>query len=324
MSAGAGGASAQARAQMAQLPPAISGTRRPPAAIPVASSSSVPIITSRWRFERLTPAARFPGSTIREPSKPKPNAMWAAAFSSSSVLKYVRPVLPIRGRPVDERHLAEAPRAGIDVEERGQEVAIVVRRSLEPDEPPAAELAGDPADLAAVERERARAAKRALGRARLRAREALLGREVRRQELAVRVLLPATDPARARREAQLELGAGPTKLDPLELELGQRGRSARDRIDVRFPAGVAGRVVRAEPAEPEQVVGEPSLRRFFAQLGIGDAGPVRGRPGDRRPSAPVGSSPRARTRRACAAGASCPRPRGPAAGRRRRPSRPRP
>ena len=29
-------------------------------------------------------------------SKPEPNAMWLAAFSSSSVMPYVRPVAPMR------------------------------------------------------------------------------------------------------------------------------------------------------------------------------------------------------------------------------------
>src|SRR5690242_12229457 len=69
--------------QICQAPSWISGTRRPRASKPVASSLGPPIITSRWIAELLTLRAEL---SARVPPKPLPNAMWAAAFSSSSVL----------------------------------------------------------------------------------------------------------------------------------------------------------------------------------------------------------------------------------------------
>ena len=56
--------------------------------LPFASTASTsisgePIITSRCTTERFTGGA--PGA--RQSPKPRPNAMWAAAFSSSSVVK---------------------------------------------------------------------------------------------------------------------------------------------------------------------------------------------------------------------------------------------
>ena len=61
----------------------MSGIRLPRGPMPVTSSFGLPIITSRCVVERLTPRA---GDSVRVPPKPLPNAMCAAAFSSSSVL----------------------------------------------------------------------------------------------------------------------------------------------------------------------------------------------------------------------------------------------
>jgi len=54
------------------------------------------------------------------------------------------PALADARRGVYERDLAEPPSRPIGVDERCNEVAIVVRVGLEPDEPPLRELAADP------------------------------------------------------------------------------------------------------------------------------------------------------------------------------------
>ena len=69
--------------QICQAPSRINGIRLPREATPVTSSSELPIMTSRCVDERFTPRA---GVSDRVPPKPLPNAMWAAAFSSRSVL----------------------------------------------------------------------------------------------------------------------------------------------------------------------------------------------------------------------------------------------
>src|SRR5207245_9017194 len=118
-------------------------------------------------------------------------------------------------RRVDEGDLPQAARVRLAVEERGEEVAVRVRRRLELHEPPAAELARDSVYQLAVEEERPRAAEVALGGAGLRAREDLLGRDVRRAEVAVRVALAPAQEHGHRRESHLEIGAGPAEAGPV-------------------------------------------------------------------------------------------------------------
>ena len=60
----------------------MTGTRLPFAVTPVTSKSGLPIITSRCTGDLFSPRAGF---SLRVAPKPEPNAMCAAAFSSSSV-----------------------------------------------------------------------------------------------------------------------------------------------------------------------------------------------------------------------------------------------
>ena len=132
------------------------------------SKSGPPIITSRWIVERLSPrrAARS-----RVPPKPAPNAMCAAAFSSISVWKYVRPLWPMRdvaSTSATSPSRRPLPLGSLSMyaatKSRSFFVAASSRTSL-----PVAELAAQiPSISRALERERERARERAV-RARRRA-----------------------------------------------------------------------------------------------------------------------------------------------------------
>src|SRR5207244_3824134 len=102
--------------------------------------------------------------------------------------------LPDPRRAVDECDLAEAAGVPVGIEECGEELLVVLVRSLELDEAAAAELAGDALDRPAAEVERPGAAERAAGSRRRWAREHLLGRHVRRGRTALRSLA-ASHPA---------------------------------------------------------------------------------------------------------------------------------
>src|SRR5581483_4294906 len=100
------------------------------------------------------------------------------------------------GGRVDESDLAEPVGVGDRGQVAGEPVAIGLALRLQPDEPPAAELAPEPFDDAAAEAPRPGAAERALGRGRVRRDEALLGRDVHRDLPAPVVLLAAAAPHR--------------------------------------------------------------------------------------------------------------------------------
>ena len=71
-----------ARAQICQRPPVSTGTRSPSRVRPEISSASEPIMKSMWIWLELV-RSRSASSTTN--GNPWPNAMWLAAFSSSSV-----------------------------------------------------------------------------------------------------------------------------------------------------------------------------------------------------------------------------------------------
>src|SRR4051812_13526899 len=170
-------------------------------------------------------------------------------------------------RRVHERDLAETAVVRLRVEEGGEEVAVGVALRLEAHEPPAAELPRDPLDQAPVHRERVGAAEDAIRCAGVRAREHLLGRDVRRDDVAVGVALAAAAPDRARREPQLEGGAGAAQPGALDLHLPEPLGALPDRLGVLVPAGGPRRVLGAEPAEVEQVAREPPLRLVLVEFG---------------------------------------------------------
>src|SRR5262249_39276219 len=140
-------------------------------------------------------------------------------------------------RAVHEGDLAQPPSRFVGVDVRGDEVAIVVRVGLEPDEPTFRELAAQPVDQPPAERERERALERPARLARLRAREGLLRRHVRRERPAVEERLRAAEPARVLDEPDVELGAGTPQLEPGEAELRQPRRAAAEFAEMLEPAG---------------------------------------------------------------------------------------
>ena len=113
-------------------------------------------------------------------------------------------------------------------------------------------------DQPAGEATRTRAAKRALGAGGVRRDEALLGGHVHRDPASPGVLLAAAAPERVLGELDAQVGAVVAELDAVEVELRQSGGPAPQRCQVGRPAGVAGRILGAEAAEPEQVAGEPA------------------------------------------------------------------
>ena len=185
---------------------------------------------------------------------------------------------------VDERRLAQPPPHPVGVDEGGDEVAIVVRVGLEPDEPAVGELAAEPMNQPAAERERERAAERPVRPARIRAREHLLGRDIRGEFPAVDQRLEATEPARALDVAEFELGAGPPQLEPGQAELRQPCRPAGERAQVVAPAARPLSVFVCETAEVDEVAGQLALCLQRFELGIDLTGPVIGRPGGDRPA----------------------------------------
>ena len=143
----------------------------------------------------------------------RPQAMWAAAFSSKSVLLKVTPVSPTRD---------EASTSATSPKRRApSSMASSARRASSPrrgarlDDLPARDAQLEALDDRAAQRERHRAADRALGAQAVRAGEDLLGRQVRRVDLAVHGALAAGQPARA--------------LDQPDLEVGARGRGSAAR-----------------------------------------------------------------------------------------------
>ncbi len=138
-------------------------------------------MTSRWIREWFTARA---GVSERVPPKPLPNAMCARRVLVEQRVVVDAAGLADAGRRVDERDLAETTPRPVGVEEVGDEVAIFVGVGLEPNEPPLRELAAEPVDQAAAEREGERAAEGPGRAAWVRAREDLLRRHVRRDALA--------------------------------------------------------------------------------------------------------------------------------------------
>src|SRR5919106_2379286 len=191
------------------------------------------------------------------------------------------------GGAVDEGELAQARGARVGGEEGREQLAIGLVGGLEADEAPAAELAGDALDQAAAEGQRPRAAEGTRGGAGGRAREVLLGREVRRDEATVRVRLLAPEPAGVLGEQHVQVRSRPPQLQALQAQRGENLPAAGDRLDVRLPALRSGRVVGAEPAEPEQVLRELPLRLYRIEPGVDLAGPVRRRP---RAAGPAGTA----------------------------------
>ena len=94
--------------------------------------------------------------------------MCAAAFSSSSVLKYVRPLCPMRD--VESTSATSPSRRPLPLGSLSMYAATKSRSflvvGLEPDEPAVAELAAQAVDQPALERERERARERAVRRRR--------------------------------------------------------------------------------------------------------------------------------------------------------------
>src|SRR5581483_5176224 len=96
--------------------------------------------------------------------------------------------------------------------------------------------------------------------------------------------LLAAEPARARRQLHVEIGAGAAELERGEVELRQLRRAPRQRADVREPPRRALAVLVAEAAEPEEVLREPALAFEPAQLRVDLRGPVVRRPAGAGPS----------------------------------------
>ena len=224
---------------------------------------------------------------VRVPPKPAPNAMCAAAFSSSSVWKYGAPALAdARGR-VDERDLAEpaavALRVAVDV--RGDEVAILLLARVEPDELAVAELAAQPFDQPALKRERERAREPAVRPGRVRARERLLGRHVRARSSRRTASPPgrraSASPARGRRSRSVPGPRSSRPVSPSRVSFAERRASARTWF--------------SQPAEPlpSSSVSRQNQRKSCASLrlpssgvsvGIDLPGPEVGRPRGTRPA----------------------------------------
>ena len=134
-----------------------------------------------------------------------PSAMWLAAFSSSSVSWKTVPSGPMRPSPSTSASSPSRPEPSSRRRDLAQ--CVPARVGVDLDGAPALEADADPVDLRAVERRAASSPSRARRPARVRGREHLLAREVREVARAVdrRELRP--EPARAREQADGEVGA---------------------------------------------------------------------------------------------------------------------
>ena len=109
----------------AKLPPEMIGSLRPLPSTASTSMSGAPIMTSRWMPDLFTAAAARARACRRSPA---PNAMCAAAFSSSSVVKYGRPAAPTREPLSTSASSPSRPAPAVAREVGGQELAILVGR----------------------------------------------------------------------------------------------------------------------------------------------------------------------------------------------------
>src|SRR5439155_15537920 len=108
--------------------------------------------------------------------------------------------------------------------------------------------------------------------------EAFLGRHVHRDLPAPTVLLAAAAPHRERRDPESQVRAVVDDVHLLQVQLRQTRRAAAEPGEVLGPALVAGRVVGAEPAEPEELARELPLRLRRFESGEDALRPLVGRP----------------------------------------------
>ena len=200
-------------------------------------------MTSRWMPERLTACA--PGSRRVAEAEAEGDVRGGVLVQQR---REVRPAGRADARGVvDQRELAQAAGPAVAREVGGEELAIVLGRGLDAHEPAAPELAGDSLDHAARERQRPRAAEDAAGRRRRRAREHLLGGDVRRDAMAAHVV-DAAAPASCRRAVpDARSVPGAVQADLAQVERGQARGALGEALGVPPPA-VRG-IVRAEAGE---------------------------------------------------------------------------
>ena len=161
--------------------------------------------------------------------------MWLAAFSSSSVMPYVRPGGADARRRVDQRHLAEPAGAAVARRVAREVGAVVVVVGADLDQPAGGEPAVDAVDAAPVQRQRPGAAEGARRAPRIGAREHLLRRHVGAEAVAVDGRLVGRAPLAAARHADLQLGAGRPQHDAVEAQLVQPDGARRQHLDVPVP-----------------------------------------------------------------------------------------
>ena len=187
------------------------GTAVPSSSSPSTSTSGPPTMKSTCVVESFSPS-EVRSSWVR--SSPPSNASGSDCAERDvrgRVLVEQRvherqPCTPHAGVAVDERDLAEVARAFVGLDLLAHD--LLAARRLHLDDLAVREAKLEVADDRALDHERERRADRPFGAAQVRAREDLLGRQVRDVRLAPRGLGLGGHPARARREADRQVGAG--------------------------------------------------------------------------------------------------------------------
>ena len=192
-------------------------------------------------------------------------------------------------RRVDERDLAEPaavpPRVAVDV--RGDEVAVVVRVGLEPDEPAAAELAAQPVDQPAVEE--SGNVQRNVPFVRRRRRGLV---NVSSVGMFGAIASPSTASSPGRRASACPVPKprsssvpGPRSSSRSRPSFVSSRRAAAERAHVLQPAARApSRPRRSSRQNAEQVARRAGASPRAAELRVDLAGPVVGRPAGDRPA----------------------------------------
>ena len=234
--------------------------RLPFSVTPVTSKSGPPIITSRWIVERFRPRVLCG----RVPPKPAPNAMCAAAFSSSSVWKYVRPLRPMRevaSTSATSPSLRPLPVGSLSMYDatnvRSSSSSASSRTSRPFENSPRRPWISLPWNVSGNVHAKVPFVPAACGLVN----DSSVG-------MFGAILAPRGELGVSRVEPHVELRSGAAQLEGREREPGQLRRAPRDRAHMVEPAGRTLAVVVGEPAEPQEVLGELPLSLERRKLGI--------------------------------------------------------